>query len=52
MRQTHTYAILEVSDSVWDEVAKKLREAGYDHAFCKEGCIDMHGLALQKKEKS
>lgn len=43
---THTYAMLEVSRAAYDEIAAKLREAGYDHAFRPEGCrmaIDMHG---------
>jgi hypothetical protein len=45
-RQTHTYAILEVSDDAYHEIAGKLRAAGYDHAFHEDGAIDMHGIAL------
>lgn len=45
---THTYVELEVSAAVYDEVAKKLRDAKYDHCFQKDGAIDMHGLALVK----
>lgn len=30
---THTYALLEVSRAVYDEIAAKFREAGYGHAF-------------------
>jgi hypothetical protein len=45
---TYTYAILEVSPPTYDEIAAKLREAGYDHAFNAEGEIDLHGLALTK----
>jgi hypothetical protein len=43
---THTYALLDVSPAAYDEIAAKLREAGYDHAFGDEGEIDMHGIAL------
>lgn len=46
MRQTHTYVTLEVSEATWNEIAAKLREAGYDHVFGDGGEIDMHGLAL------
>jgi hypothetical protein len=45
-RQTHTYAILEVSDDAYHEIAGKLGAAGYDHAFHEDGAIDMHGIAL------
>lgn len=48
---THTYAELEVSRATYDEIAAKLREAGYDHAFMPERgrhepTIDMHGIGL------
>jgi len=45
VRQTHTYALLELSKTAYDEIAAKLRAAGYDHAFI-DGAIDMHGLAV------
>lgn len=45
MRTTHTYATLEVSAATYDEIAAKLKEAGYDHAF-DDGAIDMHGIGL------
>lgn len=48
---TYTYALLEVSEAAYEEVAKKLREGGYDEAFHEqeEGVvIDMHGIALVK----
>lgn len=45
-RQTHTHANLEVSQAVYDEIAGKLRAAGYDDAFGRNGEIDMHGIAL------
>lgn len=55
---THTYAILEVSRTAYDEIAAKLREAGYNHAFeavrevNRAGrpatiVIDMHGIAIR-----
>src|SRR5687768_10458814 len=47
LRQTHTYAELEVSAAAYDEVADKLKAAGYDHAF-QDGVIDMHGIALTR----
>lgn len=43
---THTYAELEISRAAWDEIAQKLRAAGYDHAFVDENTIDMHGIGL------
>ncbi len=45
-RQTHTYAALEVSDVAYQEIAGKLRDACYDHAFHEDGLINMHGIAL------
>ena len=45
---THTYALLEVSAAAYDEIAAKLREAGYDHVFGGDGEIDMHGIALTR----
>lgn len=48
LRQTHTFAELEVSEEVYEEVAKLLREAGYWHVFMDNGAIDMHGIGLTK----
>jgi len=48
LRTTYTYVELEVSAAAYDEIAGKLRAAGYDHAF-HDGTIDMHGLALIKQ---
>lgn len=47
---THTYVTLEVSGAAYEEIATKLREAGYDHVFMDDGEIDMHGLALVMRE--
>lgn len=47
MRSTHTYAMLPVSRATWEEIAAKLREANYSHAFDdEEGVIDMNGIGL------
>jgi hypothetical protein len=42
---THTFAELEVTQKTYDEIAGKLREAGYSHAFI-DGAIDMAGISL------
>lgn len=50
---THTYAILELSQHAFDEIATKMREAGYDHAFdVSDGksVIDMHGIGVQAED--
>jgi len=49
LRQTHTYAELEVSPGTYDEIAGKLRVAGYDQAFASDGTIDMHGIGLTRE---
>lgn len=46
LRQTHTYAKLELSPAAYEEIATKLQEAGYDHAFMSDGTIDMHGIGV------
>lgn len=43
---SYTYALLEVSRLAYDEIAGKLRAAGYDHAFGRDEEIDMHGIAI------
>ncbi len=52
-RSTHTYAVLAVSQSTYDEIAHLLKEAGYDHAFHVRfhgTVIDMHGIGLASQE--
>jgi hypothetical protein len=47
---TYTYAILEISRAAYEEIAAKLKAAGYQHAFHQEDgetVIDMHGIALK-----
>ena len=48
---THTFSLLEVSHSTYDEIESLLREAGYGHAFI-ENAIDMHGIALTRAVKA
>ena len=43
---THTVATLEVSDRTFQEIAGKLRAAGYGHLFMSDGSIDMYGISL------
>lgn len=46
IRQTHTYVELELSKAAYDEIAARLHDAGYEHAFQLDGVIDMHGIAV------
>ena len=49
MRSTHTFALMEVSPSTFEEVREKLAAAGYDHALISEGGklhLDMQGVAF------
>lgn len=52
MSGTRTYAILEVSPAAHEEISKKLRAAGYDHALHEDDehgtVVDMHGIALAR----
>lgn len=48
---TYTYAILDVSQRSFDEIARKLRDADYHHAFDRD-VIDMHGIALRGDDRS
>jgi hypothetical protein len=43
---TYTYAVLEVSDATYEEIAKKLKAAGYDDVLGEDGELDMHGIAI------
>jgi hypothetical protein len=49
IRQTHTFAELDVSPSAYDEIRAKLEEAGYEHAFI-GSVIDMHGIGLVRPD--
>ena len=54
IRQTHTYAVLEVSRAAYAEIKAKLEAAGYHDQFHKDHkdgiVIDMHGIALKDEE--
>lgn len=48
---SYTYVIMHLSPSAYEEIAEKMRAAGYGHAFHEprnrsETVIDMHGLAV------
>lgn len=48
---TYTYAVLDVPSSVYADVRQRLLDAGYQHAFHRDGAsevIDMHGIALRQ----
>ncbi len=50
MTTTHTYAILEVSQATYDEIKKKLQDAGYQHQIYQDDpdeIVDMFGIALR-----
>jgi hypothetical protein len=49
---SHTYAVLEVPNTVYAAVRALLAVASYEHAFHKDAdgeVIDMHGIALKAK---
>lgn len=58
LRHTHTFATLEVSPDAYEEIARLLLSADYDHVFVADEpttvgrtpppLIDMHGIALKK----
>lgn len=47
LRQTHTYAKLEVDDSTYQDIKKRLLAVDYGHTIMDDGCIDMHGIAIE-----
>jgi hypothetical protein len=51
---TYTYALVPVSQSVYDEIKSVLKAANYDHCFITnsngQNIINMHELALVVKE--
>lgn len=47
LNMTRTYAEMEVSAAVHEEVKQRLIAAGYNHALHDDGAtLDMHGIAL------
>jgi hypothetical protein len=56
LRSTHTLAELELSPAAYDEIAEKLRDAGYHHAFITDRfvddtMIDMHGIGITRQSR-
>lgn len=49
LRTTRTMALLYVSPAAYKEIHDLLKEAGYDHAFDRDGGIDMHGIAIKEE---
>jgi hypothetical protein len=50
-RSTHTYVVLDLSPVAYDEIRRKLEDAGYGQAFHSENGaerIDMTGLAVSR----
>src|SRR5688500_17393473 len=50
---THTFVVLELSKTAFEEIHSKMEEAGYAHAFnTGDGkvTIDMHGIAVAEEE--
>ncbi|CAG9256076.1 hypothetical protein [Paraburkholderia caribensis] len=43
---SRTVATLEISSNAFNEIADKLRAAGYNHLFMVDGSIDMYGIGL------
>jgi hypothetical protein len=54
-RQTHTFVELDLSPEAFEEIRRKLADAGYYHSF-KDGLgseplrLDMQGIALKSEE--
>lgn len=48
MRQTHTFATLELTPAAYDEIRTKLTAAEYQHTFMDDGAIDMHGIGVTR----
>jgi hypothetical protein len=47
---TYTLATLEVTYATYEEIARKLKDAGYDHVFGENGVLDMTHIGLVRKE--
>jgi len=46
LRQTRTLTEMRVSNYVYNEIAKRFREAQYHHVFGSDGTLDMSGIGL------
>lgn len=47
---THTYVLMDLTPQAYQEIATKMRDAGYDHVFNQDGEIDMSGIAIVEME--
>jgi hypothetical protein len=49
MRTTHTVALMDVTPETFNEIKKKLTDAGYDHAIDSVAAdvLDMTGIGLK-----
>jgi len=47
---TYTIAELPISQAAYDEIAGKIKAAGYGHVFSPSGLMDMHGIGLSRTE--
>ena len=49
---TRTFATLELSQSAYDEIERKLLDAGYEHLFTAGpgSAIGMHGIAVERSD--
>jgi hypothetical protein len=47
---THTFATLDIAGHVWDEIAARLKAAGYGEQVDGD-TIDMHGIGLVKSDR-
>jgi hypothetical protein len=52
LRSTYTVATMEVPHDVFNLIASKLRDAGYDHAFMDETTVDLSGVALVPSDQA
>jgi len=55
IRQTHTFALLELSPAAYGEIRYKLEQAGYQHAFIEDDgkpIIDMQGIGVTMSDAS
>lgn len=52
MSRTYTLARLEVSEQAFNEISRKLRAAGYDHLFRRDGGIELTGLCLEVEQET
>lgn len=55
IRQTHTFVELDLSPEAFEEIRRKLADAGYHHCFVDSTDddslrLDMHGIAVKSDE--